>query len=113
MSLSPMRPTSKSVQPGPVQELLVDTPISNVTLPKTLERLSLGPGSGPLVGVDWPDSLKSISFTETCCQDGFDGFNRHIYGAVWPPFLETMSMGYTFNQPIEDVAWPSSLRQLD
>ncbi|CAN0029213.1 unnamed protein product, partial [Ascophyllum nodosum] len=42
---------------------------------------------------------------------GFD-FNQPVDNVVWPSSLQKLIFGHDFNQPIENVVLPSSLQQL-
>ena len=41
------------------------------------------------------------------------GFNQPIADVAWPTSLQQLSFGHCFNQPIAGSAWPASLQHLD
>lgn len=41
-----------------------------------------------------------------------DCHNERLDAVVWPPRLETVELGFRFNQPIDWVRWPACLRDI-
>lgn len=42
-----------------------------------------------------------------------DGFNQAIEKVAWPSSLRLLEFGESFNQPVEKIAWPPLLEPLD
>jgi len=40
-------------------------------------------------------------------------FNQPIENVKWPSSFKTIYFGYKFNQPIENVKWPDSLKTIE
>ncbi|CAN0208747.1 unnamed protein product [Scytosiphon promiscuus] len=55
-------------------------------------------------GVVWPPSLQQISFGNS--------FNQSLWRVALPECLRQLKFGRRFNQSIEEVVWPTSLQQL-
>ena len=69
----------------------------------------------PLVralGLKWSlstDAMQRVSSNPKFVSFG-DRFNQIIQGVVWPASVRQVTFGLFFNQPIEGVVWPASLQ---
>lgn len=54
--------------------------------------------------VTWPPMLEELTF-------GYS-FNGVVEGAVWPNGLRRMMFGVSFDRNVEAVAWPTGLEQV-
>ncbi|CAN0214875.1 unnamed protein product [Scytosiphon promiscuus] len=73
-----------------------------------MEELYFDSGfNGSLAVRAWPSRLRIIDM------DDVSLFNQPIERVAWPTSLEYLWCGGSFNQPIEGVAWPNSLYQLE
>ena len=95
-----------------------DQPINGVTWSTSLQQLTLGysfKGRTPTHKVACSSSLRRLAIINV-----FDGssvdilwpFNDPIDEVVWPASLRRLTFGDDFNQPIDTIAWPASLTQL-
>ncbi|CAB1103084.1 unnamed protein product [Ectocarpus sp. CCAP 1310/34] len=80
------------------------TPIFAMT---DMEYLEFGDAFGDsLEAVPWPEHLRTMEFHHD------SPFDQTIELVQWPPFLQNVTFGGDFNQPIERVKFPASLQQL-
>ena len=96
--------------------------LTDVALPQSLRRLSLGPAfRQSLQGINWPDvevlilgsghNLKEVQFPKSLRSLTFLSFDESLEGVCFPP-LESLTLGGSFNQSLEKVDLPSSIRSL-
>ena len=73
-------------------------------LPRSLENLTLSPGTYSLEEVPWPSALRCLTL------DG--GFNQEMKGAVLPNGLQELTFGRDYNQSLVGVSLPSNLKRV-
>lgn len=79
--------------------------MEDVVWPRGLRELYLDLYDLPATSVSWPPSLEQLKFGPS--------FNQPIEGVSWPRSLQHLKFGSGFNQPIGSVTWPESLRKLE
>eukprot|EP00903_Cladosiphon_okamuranus_P010478 g9914.t1 len=55
-------------------------------------------------GVEWPESLKELTFGRC--------FNQPVEDVRWPSSLPKLKFGGRFNQSVKGRAWPASLQEV-
>lgn len=107
--------------------LTFDGSIANVEWPPGLEKLSMPAFTQPIEGARWPAGLETLEFLQRSDINerkrgiytvplgvALPLFNSPIAGAetYLPPGLRTLWLSDGFNQDVEDVDWPSQLREV-
>ena len=113
--------------PKSLQSLTLDLPLSQFTLPTSLQNLTFGKlFNQSLEGVTLPSSLQNLTFGKRFSQSlervalpsslqkltFGDRFNQSLEGVTLPDSLRNLTFGTSFNQSLEGVTWPDSLRNL-
>lgn len=109
----------------PTQTYVANLDLANVKWPEGIEEVQFALYDQALERVVWPKSLERLSFyshgsvmhvgeslARFPCSPLRGLFNHPLQGVSFPSGLREIFLGNSFDQPIEDVAWPVALERL-